>query len=537
MLEEANLFCNCRRSPFKRLQQARYGAFLVSLICTALSAFSSTASAAQVSAADSPVQGPDNAVVPRDPEVPEIVVTARSIEEDIQRVPLTVSFIDEAIMKQQNIRRASDLMYAVPSLTINPYFNTLTNSYAIRGLPAGVTTYFSDSPCCTGSASIPFTDIESIQVLNGPQGTLFGRSSAAGAVLITPVHPDLAAFGGFAEVTIGDYGRAQLAAALNFPLVRDRLAVRLSANITHVDGYTRAIGSRIRFDEQDNQTFRLGVELNVGRFENYTAVNFIQLDQTATNEVLTAIHTDAAGGLYNLPAAFAPAVFGTVCANAVALGLAADANSCIESRYNSLVGIKAALLAEFARVSAGGDAVRFEPTPVNNQPARLRLRNLGVVNVAQYQLVDESDLAIRLKDVFSYEQSADVASSPADGIGGLAEQGGASSLSGYGSTTRAAVSSFPGSARTPKPSITSCSSISILETGLSWDRRASSIAATPSRPPTLAPATSIKCSAASSTRTLVTIPRLAFRRARTGPKRRPTRRPRSIFPGGYRVWS
>src|SRR3546814_11103937 len=64
--------------------------------------------------------------------------------------------------------------------------NSLNARFAVRGLAAGVTTYFSDAPCCGGIASAPFMDIASTQVLNGPQGTLFGRSSAAGAVLIYP---------------------------------------------------------------------------------------------------------------------------------------------------------------------------------------------------------------------------------------------------------------------------------------------------------------------------------------------------------------
>ncbi len=367
---------------------------------------------------------------------PEIVVTARMIEENAQKVPITVSLLDTEQLKQQGIERVSDLTYAVPSLTIHPYFNTLTNSYSIRGLSAGQATYFSESPCCSGNASIPFTDIESVQVLNGPQGTLFGRSSASGAILIRPVHPDLTRYGEFVELRVGNYGRTQLSGGINVPLLKDRLAIRIAASFHHVDGFTEAIGSRLRFDEQANRTFRLGATAKVGRFENYVVATYVDLDQSATNQILSGVYPGAAGGLYNLPAEAASAVFGAVCTNAVALGLESSVSACVTSRYNHLVAIRTALLAEYARVSAGGRAVRFEPTPVNGNPARLRLRNFNVVDVAEVDLTDRGPLALRLKNIFSFESAADVASSPADGIGGLAEQGGASTLSGLGSNNQ-----------------------------------------------------------------------------------------------------
>lgn len=283
---------------------------------------------------------------------PEVVVTARMIEENGQKVPITVNLLDTEQLKQQGVERVSDLTYAVPSLTIHPYFNTLTNSYSIRGLSAGQATYFSESPCCSGNASIPFTDIESVQVLNGPQGTLFGRSSASGAILIRPVHPDLTRYGESAELRVGNFGRAQLSGVLNVPLVKDRLAVRVAASFNHVDGYTEAIGSRLRFDEQANRTFRLGATAKVGRFENYLVATYVDLDQSATNQILSGVYPGAAGGLYNLPAEAASAVFGAVCANAVALGLESSVSACVTARYNHLIGIKTALLAEYARVSA-----------------------------------------------------------------------------------------------------------------------------------------------------------------------------------------
>ena len=105
------------------------------------------------------------------------------------------------------------------------------------------------------------------------------------------------------------------------------------------------LGSRIKFDEERDQTLRLGVKLRSGRFENYTALTYINVDQSATNQILSGIYTDAAGGLYNLPAAAASAVFGPVCTHAVALGLETSVDDCVASRYKSLIAIRAALIA------------------------------------------------------------------------------------------------------------------------------------------------------------------------------------------------
>src|SRR3546814_2981160 len=121
--------------------------------------------------------------------------------------------------------------------------NSLNARFAVRGLAAGVTTYFSDAPCCGGIASAPFMDIASTQVLNGPQGTLFGRSSAAGAVLIYPQRPVLNTYGGSVDVTIGNYGRTQFTDIANLPLIEDHLAVRLAVNSNHINGYTKDLNT------------------------------------------------------------------------------------------------------------------------------------------------------------------------------------------------------------------------------------------------------------------------------------------------------
>ena len=119
--------------------------------------------------------------------IEESIVTARRTSENLQEVPVAVTALTPEMLDRQNIVSASDLMFAVPSLTVAPTLTTLSNAYVIRGLPSGVQIYFAEAPCCNASTgSLPFLDMQSVQVLNGPQGTLFGRSSAAGTEYSNP---------------------------------------------------------------------------------------------------------------------------------------------------------------------------------------------------------------------------------------------------------------------------------------------------------------------------------------------------------------
>ncbi len=362
--------------------------------------------------------------------IEEVLVTARRVEENPQDVPMTVTAVSPTIMERENIIRPTDLTYTVPSLTIAPSFNTLNNGYSVRGLAAGVATYFAESPCCIGNSSIPFLDIQLIQALNGPQGTLFGRTSGSGAILIEPVRPDLEAAGGLVKVRLGDYGRAEITGTYNQPIT-DELAVRIAANSMNLDGYTKQTGGGPMLDEQKNQQLRLGLLFNHGQFTNYTVANVINLDQSASNEVLAAINTNI--GLYNLPAAAGPAVLGTACAGAVSIGLNPDVQSCINERLAYLSYIKSTLIAEMDRINKGdNDAIRSTPTAVNGNPTFLRLKNWSVINSAEISDLEWGGVKFNVKDILSYERNTNNTGNPADGIGGVAEQAGAFNTAGVG---------------------------------------------------------------------------------------------------------
>ncbi|MDB5452954.1 MAG: hypothetical protein JWO33_1532, partial [Caulobacteraceae bacterium] len=168
-------------------------------------------------------------------DVGEVVVTARRREESLQSVPLSVTALSQDSLKAAGIVSATDLTFHVPGINLTTMASSSNTNFSIRGqtraavgagLPA-VVVYFNDVPeQANGSVFNPF-DVQSVQVLKGPQGTLFGRNTIGGAILIN-TQPAGYEFGGYAQVTGGDYNRFDKEGAVNIPIVQDHLALRLA---------------------------------------------------------------------------------------------------------------------------------------------------------------------------------------------------------------------------------------------------------------------------------------------------------------------
>lgn len=352
--------------------------------------------------------------------VETVVVSARRVQEDIQTVPATVTAVNSEQLRQQNIVTVSDLATVTPSLSIPSYFNDLNSRFAVRGISTGVTTYFADAPCCGGTANAPFLDIASVQVLNGPQGTLFGRSSVAGAVLIYPAKPNLSDVEGSIDATVGSYGRAQFSGVVNVPIIKDHLALRVGANFNHVDGYTSQFAIQQKLDGIDNQQYRVSLEYNDGSFDNNLIGSYLNIDESGTGQVLVAANPNFA--LYNLPAPAASAVLGPTCTAAVTLGFASSVNSCVTQRNGFLHGIGMALANEMARQAVGGSIRETNPSydgllPMNEE------HHGSLVDVAEYDLGDIGIMSLDLKNIFSWDSFTSNASETSDGVGGIGEEG------------------------------------------------------------------------------------------------------------------
>jgi iron complex outermembrane receptor protein len=174
----------------------------------------------------------------------EIVVTAQRRSENAERTPLTVTALSQDALQIKGVTSESDLQSSVPGLTVRTTSNSNQLNFAIRGQsvdtfsasPSAVLQYFDEIQITPYSAT-PFFDLQSVQVLKGPQGTLFGRNGTGGAVLFTSAAPTNE-LGGYATVRFGDYSSRYAEGALNVPLVDDRLLLRVAGTYQYHDGYT-----------------------------------------------------------------------------------------------------------------------------------------------------------------------------------------------------------------------------------------------------------------------------------------------------------
>ncbi len=346
----------------------------------------------------------------------EIIVTARRTEENLQSVPVTVTALSGKALQAQGIKSAYDLQFAAPSVTVSTGLSRLSGGYSVRGLRAGVVTYFDDIPGGPVLTSTPYFDLASVQVLNGPQGTLFGRTAAAGAVLVTPASPDLTNFGGFADVTAGNYGRFQTSGAVNLPIISGELGLRLAYQHREIDGYTRQIGTDRRYDAVNDDAFRATLKWQRGSFTNTLIGNFLDVDNSGPGWVLAGANPNLS--TLNIPPAAASLFFGGACNGAVASGLESSFAGCVASRLAVTQQLRADLIAEANRVQNGGSsAVRSTLAPYAF-PDQQRYRHTSVMDIAQYDIGDLGPTTLTLKNLFSYQRNSTVAAYGLDGFGG-----------------------------------------------------------------------------------------------------------------------
>ena len=190
-----------------------------------------------------------------------IIVTARRRAEDAQKVPAALTVADGEALTRTYTVNTNQLSQLVPTLNYSSP-NPRNTAFTIRGLGSSVVAisqandglepgvgFYVDQVyhARPATAAFDFTDIAQVEVLRGPQGTVFGKNTTAGAINITTRKPDFA-FGGEAELSVGEHGFVQAKAAITGPIIPDLLAVRLSGSLTRRDGTIY----NARYDRQQN---------------------------------------------------------------------------------------------------------------------------------------------------------------------------------------------------------------------------------------------------------------------------------------------
>src|ERR1700732_840245 len=221
-------------------------------------------------------QEPSDSSTTAAPGIGEIVVTAQRRAQSILDVPLAITALDNATLDKNGISNSAQLATAVPNLQISsPYGNTQPN-FSLRGIsvaneynsnqasPIGV--YIDDVYIAPRtSQGMGLFDLDRVEVLRGPQGTLFGRNTTGGAINFITRSPTLSGANGFAEAGYGNFNTFSAQGAVEETLIDGQLGVRLAANYLKGNGQIENVYPAGRDpNSQDSRQVRVSIRVKPG---------------------------------------------------------------------------------------------------------------------------------------------------------------------------------------------------------------------------------------------------------------------------------
>jgi len=199
-------------------------------------------------------------------ELEEIIVTAQKREQNLQDVPVSVSVVGGDFMDSVGIKSIQDLSYSVPSLRFEMNEQPSTAlSLSIRGMQSSNLNAANESAVGIfvdgmfvsrgGIANGELLDIEQIEILKGPQGTLFGKNTQAGALTLRSTMPTNE-FEGYAEINHGNFNQEAYKGVVNIPLIDDLLVARIAASSYEKDGYIDNIVLGTKVHNKDREAVK-----------------------------------------------------------------------------------------------------------------------------------------------------------------------------------------------------------------------------------------------------------------------------------------
>ncbi|PIE74253.1 MAG: TonB-dependent receptor [Deltaproteobacteria bacterium] len=211
-----------------------------------------------------------------------ITVTAQKQEENVQEVPVSISLLDEYAIEDNNIRTISDIGLFIPNLQQFSVGGMGAYTPGIRGLSAdphtfhsSVATYMDGIPYLSSIGNdLILEDIERIEVLRGPQGTLYGKNAYSGVINIISRQPDNN-FRGKVKAELGEDNKQQYTANISGPLVKDKFYASLSATHYEKDGFVQNIYLHRKDDDRKDNAVKLHLRyqpdsnLSVSLISNY----------------------------------------------------------------------------------------------------------------------------------------------------------------------------------------------------------------------------------------------------------------------------
>jgi outer membrane receptor protein involved in Fe transport len=192
--------------------------------------------------------------------IEEIIVTSTKRERTLQEVPVAVSVINEQTMERAQVLDIKDLQTLVPSLRVTQLQTTGNTNFIIRGFGNGANNagiepsvgVFVDGVYRSRSASAlaDLPNLERIEVLRGPQSTLFGKNASAGVINVVSAKPDLSAYSGSTSLTLGDYNQVIVKGDVTGPL-SDSVAFSLSGSVNNRDGYYTNLVDGVEYGDRN----------------------------------------------------------------------------------------------------------------------------------------------------------------------------------------------------------------------------------------------------------------------------------------------
>lgn len=192
--------------------------------------------------------------VPAFAQIETVIVTAQKRAEDIQSVPIAVTAYSAQDLAAHQVNGFKDIQFSTPNVSYTKANFTGTN-FQIRGIGTQVISgdaesgiafniddvYYANAPVDSGQ----FYDIERVEILRGPQSTLYGRGATGGAVNVFSAKPKLDAFAASVDASYGTYNSAEIKGMVNMPIIADQLGVRVAGDWVHHDGYATNVNTSV----------------------------------------------------------------------------------------------------------------------------------------------------------------------------------------------------------------------------------------------------------------------------------------------------
>ncbi|UZW55992.1 TonB-dependent receptor [Sphingobium sp. JS3065] len=350
-----------------------------------------------------------------DGAIADIMVTARRRDESLSRTPVAVAAVSGDTLAKANIVSEYDLRQATPGLQVRGGVSSNQLYFSLRGQSQdpfsnsrpGVLPYINEVQIGSLAGASTFYDLASVQVLKGPQGTLFGRSATGGALLYATQKPT-DEFGGYVSALYGNYDQYKLEGAINAPLSADQVMLRVAGFYRGRDGFQRNLLTGGSEGDQESYGFRPSLSIKLGpNITNELVADYTHIDSENTEAVISGLMPFTGTDAPFIPAQFLYA--GT--ANPIAAltgqctlqgfaqfpGGCPPVNPMVASFYNAYFANPAHPAGGISQVLAEQNA--RGPFRVAQDGANFyRSRNTVVTNTTRFDIADD----IAIKNIIGY---------------------------------------------------------------------------------------------------------------------------------------